>query len=205
MLIVGLTGGIATGKSTVAGMLDVAGAYIVDADKMARKAVEPGKPAYHEICRQFGDNILQPDGNIDRILLGNIVFGNENLRRHLEAIVHPWVKTYMENDIQAIIEKFPQAVVVKDIPLLLEGGGDEALSEIIVVYVPEAVQVERLMRRNALTREQALLRIQSQMPIEAKKKLATILIDNSGDLETTRQRTMAVYERLARLAMATNI
>ena len=196
VLIVGLTGGIASGKSTVAEMLATAGAHIVDADKMAREAVEPGKPAYYEICTQFGAKILQSDGTIDRALLGSIVFGNETLRRRLEAIIHPWVKTYMENHIQAIIAQFPQAVVVKDIPLLLEGGGDESLSEIIVVYVPEAVQVDRLMRRNALTREQALLRIRSQMSIEEKKRLATILIDNSGDLEKTRQRTMAVYERL---------
>lgn len=203
MLIAGLTGGIASGKSTVSAFLEDAGAVIVDADKIARDVVQKDKPAWRKIVDAFGTSILLPDGEINRILLGDIIFNDPSKKQILNRIIHPEVFTETAARLAEIEKKQPDAVVILDVPLLIESGMDTGLSDILVVYVPESVQIQRLMNRDALTQEQALARIRSQMSIEEKKKRATILIDNSGSRENTRIISLGIY-RILREKMTTD-
>ena len=196
MLIAGLTGGIASGKSTVSKFLADAGARIIDADKIAREVVRKGTPAYGEIVATFGEKILQPDGEIDRERLGDIIFNSPEEKEALNAIVHPRVFKRSAELIAAIGEQTPDAVVVLDIPLLIESGMERDLAEVIVVYVPEAVQLERLMKRDGIEEKAAMAKIRSQMPLEEKRKHASILIDNSGSLAACRDQALAAYARL---------
>ncbi|MGA6926867.1 MAG: dephospho-CoA kinase, partial [Desulfosarcina sp.] len=169
MVIAGLTGGIASGKSTVSGFLARAGALIIDADQIARKVVAPGMPAYRDILRCFDKQVRLPDGNIDRKRLGEIIFNDPDQKKRLDAIVHPRVFERIERAIARFEDHEPDAVVILDIPLLLETQVDRDLAEVIVVYVPEALQLERLMRRDGIGTAAALARIRSQMPIEEKR------------------------------------
>jgi dephospho-CoA kinase len=196
LIIAGLTGGIASGKSTVSAFLEDAGAVIVDADKIARDVVQKDRPAWREIVGAFGRSILLPDGEINRTLLGEIIFNDPDRKQVLNRIVHPRVISETAARLAEIEKNHPGAVVILDVPLLIESGMDTGLSDIIVVYVPEPVQIERLKERDALTQDQALSRIRSQMPIEEKKKRATIVIDNSGSRETTRNISLRVYQKL---------
>lgn len=196
MLIAGLTGGIASGKSTVSAFLENAGAVIVDADKIARDVVQKDKPAWRKIVDAFGTSILLPDGEINRILLGDIIFNDPAKKQILNRIIHPEVFTETAARLAEIKKKQPDAVVILDVPLLIESGMDTGLSDIIVVYVPESIQIQRLMNRDVLTREKALARIRSQMSIEEKKKRATIIIDNSGSRENTRSISLGIYQIL---------
>jgi len=177
-----------------------AGAHIIDADLIARSVVQPGQPAWEDIRSLFGDGVFLADGTLNRSAMGELVFENETLRRQLEAIVHPQVQQGMDDQVRRIASRFPDAVVVKDIPLLLETGMNQGLAEIIVVYVPEAVQLQRLIRRDGLSLDQAKLRVHSQMPMEEKRALATILIDNSHTPAQTREQTFEIYAGLARRA-----
>jgi dephospho-CoA kinase len=196
LVIAGLTGGIASGKSTVSAFLENAGAVIVDADKIAREAVQKNRPAWQKIVRFFGRSILLPDGEINRILLGDIIFNDPAQKQVLNRIIHPEVIAQTAIRLAEIEKNRPSAVVILDVPLLIESGMDTGLSDIIVVYVPEPVQIQRLMVRDALTQAQALARIRSQMPIEEKKQRATIIIDNSGGVENTRMMSLRVYQKL---------
>ncbi len=201
MISAGLTGGIASGKSTVSGILRRAGARVIDADQIARQVVMPGLPAWQAIKAEFGDDVLLRDGAIDRGMLGEKVFNDIALRRKLEAIVHPHVREQMAAEIKRTTRTVPHAVVILDIPLLLEAHMmTQGLAEIIVVYAPEAVQLQRLMQRDGLNREAAQVRIKAQMPIEEKRRRASIVIDNSGDLAYTEKQTLAVYQNLRRRA-----
>ena len=168
MIIAGLTGGIASGKSTVSGFLSDAGARIIDADKIARTVVEPGTPAYNGILSFFGRTILQPDGQIDRERLGDIIFNDPDKKKRLDAIVHPRVFEQSAQKIAEISAQDPDAVIIMDIPLLLEAGMERDLAEVIVVYVPEPLQLERLMMRDGIDESAAMARIRSQIPIEEK-------------------------------------
>jgi dephospho-CoA kinase len=196
LVIAGLTGGIASGKSTVSAFLEDAGAVIVDADKIARDVVQKDRPAWREIVDAFGRSILLPDGEINRTLLGEIIFNDPDRKQVLNRIVHPRVISETAARLAEIEKKKPNSVVILDVPLLIESGMDTGLSDIIVVYVPEPVQIERLMGRDAMTHGQALARIRSQMPIEEKKKRASIVIDNSGSRENTRKISLRVYLKL---------
>jgi dephospho-CoA kinase len=196
LVIAGLTGGIASGKSTVSAFLKDAGAIIVDADKIAREVVKKGLPAWLEIVNAFGQSILLPDGEINRILLGDIIFNDSAQKQVLNQIVHPWVFAETATRLTEIEIKKLKVVVILDVPLLIEAGMDTGLTNIIVVYVPEPVQIQRLMTRDALTQEQALVRIRSQLSIEEKKKRATIVIDNSNSRENTRSISLTVYQHL---------
>ncbi len=197
MIVAGLTGGIASGKSTVSALLAGFGAQIIDADRLAHASVAPGAPAYAQVVAHFGRGILKPDGGIDRKRLAGIVFNDAGARRRLEAMVHPHVKDATERLLAETRRSRPQAVVILDVPLLFESGMDTGLAEVIVVWVPEAVQVARLIARDRLTEAEALARIRSQMPIERKKRLATTLIDNTGPMEETRRQARQVYDALA--------
>lgn len=196
MIVAGLTGGIASGKTTVARMLRDAGAIIIDADQIAREVVRPGLPAWQEIREHFGEAILHPDRTIDRDALGAMVFADPQLRKQLEAIIHPRVGATIAARMDQVAQTTPDAVVVLDIPLLLETGRTDGLAEVIVVYVPTPIQCRRLMRRDGLTEAQAKARMNAQMPMDEKARKASIVIDNSGSLEETRRQTLAAYQRL---------
>lgn len=197
MIVAGLTGGIATGKSTVSAFLEQAGAVIVDADKIARHLVRKGQPAWQKIVDAFGLSILLPDGELDRSRLGEIIFNDPHQKRILNRIVHPEVGSETAVQLAEIEKNQPDSLVILDVPLLIESGMDAGLSEIIVVVIPEPLQIERLMHRDNLSQEQALARMRSQMPIDEKRKHATRLIDNSGSRENTRRQTMDIYRQLA--------
>jgi len=200
LLVAGLTGNIASGKSTVAEFLRKSGAVVIDADLIAHQVVAPGQPACEEISMLFGEGVLRPDGTIDRERLGRIVFEDPGLRRQLEAIVHPRVNKEIERQMAEVAHNRPDAVVIMDIPLLFETGRTEGLAEIIVVYTPETIQLERLMRRNGLKPEDAKARMASQMPLDEKVARATMVIDNGGTLAETERQTLDVYRELERKA-----
>jgi dephospho-CoA kinase len=194
--IIGLTGGIATGKSTVSDILKNAGAVIIDADRIARNVVKKGLPAYQEIIDAFDENILLPDGEIDRSLLGDIIFNDPEKKQRLNSIVHPHVRKETNLQLKHIEKTQPNTIVILDIPLLLEAQMHKNLSEVIVVYAPEHTQIKRLMQRDGISKADALARVRSQMSIEEKKDLATIVIDNSGTRENTRKRTLEIFQRI---------
>ncbi|MGD2097982.1 MAG: dephospho-CoA kinase [Desulfobacterales bacterium] len=196
MRLIGLTGGIATGKSTVSAMFKKAGAIIIDADRIARAVVKKGLPAYREIVAQFGTEILLPDGEINRNMLGNIIFNDPHKKQLLNRIVHPHVNEEVNRQIKQTQKTHPNAVVVLDVPLLIEAGMHNNLSEIIVVYAPQDIQIQRLMQRDRISEADALARVQSQMSIEEKKQQATLVIDNSGTIENTRRQALDTFKRL---------
>ncbi len=196
MIVAGLTGGIASGKSTVSAILESAGAIIIDADHIAREVVKKDKPAWHKIVEHFGRDILLPGGEINRPLLGDIVFNNPVKKEILNDIVHPFVKAETHKRLEQIERATPRTVVILDVPLLIEAGMHKGLPEVIVVYAPEHIQLQRLRQRDNLSEIDALARIRSQMPIEEKKKLASIVIDNTGIKDKTRKATLNIYQYL---------
>lgn len=182
---IGLTGGIATGKSTVSRMLQTRGAAIVDADQVAREVVEPHTPGWRRIRERFGDRILRPDGYLDRKALRDVVFRDPQARRDLNGILHPLIRERMLEKAEFLERERPGRVIVFDIPLLYESRLTDWVEKVIVVYVPESVQIRRLMEREGIGEEEALRMVRAQMPIEEKKRMADCLIDNSGSLEET--------------------
>lgn len=183
-MILGLTGGIATGKSTVTGMLRERGIPVIDADQIAREVVEQGKPAYDAIIGHFGRDILLADGQIDRKKLGEIVFSDESERQKLNAIVHPEVRRVMREEAEAA-EKNGASIVFMDVPLLYESKLQYMVEKIVVVYAPATMQLARMMERDELEEEQAQKRLRAQFPIEQKREEADFLIDNSRSREET--------------------
>ncbi len=196
MLVAGLTGGIASGKSTVADIFRRSGAKLIDADIIARQVVAPGRPAWQAIVDQFGSRIIGPDGGVDRTRLGEMVFQDAGLRRRLEQIVHPEVRAEIDARMAHLKTVSPHAVVIQDIPLLFETGMTRGLAEVIVVYVPEPVQLQRLMQRDGINTQEARARIDAQMPLGEKRRLATLVIDNSSEISVTEKQTLEVYARL---------
>ncbi len=204
MIIAGLTGGIATGKSLVARFLADHGAIIIDADKIAHDVVHKGKPAWEEIVRTFGEEYLLPDGEINRKALGKTVFADSAKRDALNAIVHPRVFEAISREIALIMEKHgpTDPVIILDIPLLFETRMDLDLPEVIVVYAPAEIQLERLKTRDDMTAEDALARINAQIPIAEKKAKADYTIDNSGSMDDTRHQVDDLYAALKAKAEA---
>lgn len=190
-LIIGLTGSIASGKSTVSSMLAELNIPIVDADKIAREVVHPGEEAYSTVVRVFGAEILKSDQTLDRKKLGAIIFADEKKRDQLNNIIHPAIRKKMLEQRDAYV-KFGEKCVVLDIPLLFESKLTHYIEKIIVVSVDEEVQLERLMSRDKYTQEEAQQRIKSQIPVRDKAKLADAVIDNNGTPEET-------YEQLIKL------
>ncbi len=196
MLVAGLTGSIATGKSTVSTILKDLGAFIVDADRVAREVVRPGTRAWEAIVRIFGAEVLHPGGEIDRERLGRIVFNDAAMRAMLEEVVHPEVMSAMDEQVSAIGQGSPDALVILDVPLLIETGMHRGLREVIVVYCPEDQQIARLMVRDAVSRDEALARVRAQLSIEEKRRYASLVIDNSASLEETRAQVEAAHRDL---------
>ena len=184
VLRVGLTGGIATGKSTVSRQLADKGAVVIDADEIARVVVRPGEPALAEIAARFGDAMIRPDGRLDRAALGTLVFADGSARRDLEAITHPRIRERMARDIAAAMQSDSPLVIV-DIPLMFENGRDAEFEGVVLVYATPEQQLQRVVQRDGLSRELAQQRIASQMDINAKRERATWVIDNSGSPAAT--------------------
>ena len=205
-IIVGISGGIGSGKSTVAELLAELGAVVIDADAIVHELQAPGSPVVAELADAFGDDILDASGALDRAALGAIAFGDDEARARLGAIIHPKVGAEMARRLAAA-RAAEAEVVVLDIPLLFEGrkagtgsAAQMGIDASLVVYVPEEVQIERQMRRDGCDREQAESRIRAQLPIEEKKQLADFVIDNSGSPEQTKRLVSEVYAEFIRRA-----
>lgn len=195
MIILGLTGGIASGKSTVSEMLARFGADIIDADCIAREIVEPGQKAWEQIVKCFGEAILFPDGAIDRKKLGTIVFADEKERKKLEEITHPEIRRRIREKLDAVREA-GRRVAVLDIPLLIEVGWTDMVQQLWLVYIDRDTQLERLMRRDNLTVAEAQQRLAAQMPLADKRKYADVIIDNGGSLEDTAAQVQKAWDKL---------
>jgi dephospho-CoA kinase len=189
--LIGLTGGIGTGKSTVSGMLRELGATIVDADEGARAVVEPGTPGLQAVVEEFGPEVLAPAGGLDRAALAEIVFNDPERRARLNAITHPLVREWMAERTAAAT-----GVVVHDVPLLFENGLQAAYQLTVLVYAPDAVALERL-RAKGMSEGQARARIGAQMPVEEKRALAGVVIDNSDGLAETERQVRELWGTLS--------
>jgi len=196
MLKVGLTGGIASGKSTVARMLAEKGAVLIDFDELAHAVQEPEKPVWWEIVRHFGREILKADRTIDRRRLGAVVFAERAKLDLLNRLVHPAVLAEWLKRVSEIRKTRPDAVVVSDIPLLVEVGLAPMVDLVLLVYLSPEEQIRRLMARNGYSREEAGLRLAAQMPLGEKIAHADIVIRNDGPLENTRRAVDEVWEEL---------
>lgn len=194
-MIIGLTGGIASGKSTVSSLLIKRGAALVDADRIAREVVRPGEPALDEIARVFGQAVIAENGTLDRKKLGALVFAAPEERKRLESILHPAIRQRMKEQMAQLEQEDPNRLIVVDIPLLYESGLDTMFEEILLVYVTPELQLERLMHRDGMSAEEALGRLRAQWPIDDKRALASVIIDNSGTVEQTRQQVMDYWDR----------
>jgi dephospho-CoA kinase len=201
-IVIGLSGGIGSGKSTVSRMFAELGATVIDADAIVHELQAPGMPMVEELAAEFGRGILGAAGALDRKALGAIVFADESARLRLNQIVHPQVGAEFARRLAAAIEAKSRLIAL-DIPLLFEGresGKGSAASRnvetTVVVWVPEAVQIERQIARDRCTREQALQRVRAQMPLDKKRALADHVIDNSGSLEQTEQQVRALFSAL---------
>ena len=196
-MIIGLTGGIASGKSTVAKMMADLGAKIIDADQVARQVVEPGEPTLHKIVDRFGEEILHADGTLDRKKLGNIVFRDQTARMDLNQIIHPAIRTQMKKQLDDALQSGEKCIVM-DIPLLFESERSKReypLDKILVVYVPEPIQIKRLMDRDGIDETLARQKINSQIPMEEKKDMGDAYIDNSGTLESTKKQLLSILKQ----------
>jgi dephospho-CoA kinase len=186
MRVVGLTGGIGTGKSTVSGMLRELGATVIDADEATRAVQAPGSEGLRRIVEAFGPDVLTDRGELDRARLGEIAFADPEARQRLNGIVHPLVREWMAERQREAVER-GDPVVVLDIPLLFEARGAGAFETVLLVYAPEAVQLDRLVGLRGMSEEQARARIAAQMPIEEKRRLATHVIENTSGLDELRR------------------
>lgn len=196
-LIIGLTGSIATGKSTVSLMFDDFNIPVVDADKVARQVVVPGEPAYKEIVKEFGEAVLKEDQTLDRKELGSIVFADEEKRKKLNSIIHPQIRKKMLHDRDQLVDQGENCVVL-DIPLLYESKLTHYVDQVIVVYADPEVQLERLMERDGYSEKEAQQRISSQMSIKEKASLADVVINNNGTKYET-------YEQLEKVLKEWNV
>ncbi|HSA63024.1 MAG TPA: dephospho-CoA kinase [Nitrospiraceae bacterium] len=196
MVLVGLTGGIATGKSTVARMFRRCGAVVIDADELAREVVQPGKPAWRAIVKAFGRTVLKPDGTLNRHALGRIAFGNRTNLRRLERIIHPRVAQEQARLTRQAAQRDSEAVVIYDVPLLFEAGIDKRVDKIIVVTADRKTQIARLKKRNRLTRAEAVRRIRSQMPLTKKVRMADYVLRGTLKPASLRQAVRALIRTL---------
>ena len=200
MLRVGLTGSIAVGKSFVTGVLAELGCRVVDADVLARRVVEPGAEGLRRIVEAFGGWVLRPDGTLDRPAVSAVIFKDEAKRELINSLLHPLIIAEQDELLRRWELEDPRGVGVVDAALLIESGGHGRFDKLIVVHCRPEVQLERLMRRNNLSREEAATRISAQMPQEEKLRYADFKIDTSGSYEETRRQTEEVYAELRKLA-----
>lgn len=200
MVVVGLTGGIGAGKSTVAALFHSLGAIVVDADQVAHELVEPGRPLFETVASTFGREIVGADGRIDRRRLGSMVFADPEVRRRLEALLHPAIILECERRIREA-EVSGAAVCLLDAALLIESGWQTRCDAVILVEAGDAVRLDRLMRSRGLSRDDAMLRIRSQMPQQQKRQYARFIIENEGPPQETARRVRAVWEQLCTMVI----
>ncbi len=200
MLLVGLTGGIGSGKSQVAQMFKRLGAYLIDADQLAHEAVQPDRPVLKRIVEAFGPEILNPDGTLERATLGRQVFDDAEKRELLNSIVHPYVFREEERRRKEIAQKDPKAIVLFDAALLIETGSDQLMDKVILVTIDRRKQIGRIMKRDGLSREEAVRRIEAQMPQSKKKSRADYMIDGGQPLDAVEAQVGQIYKELVALA-----
>ena len=205
MLLVGLTGSIAAGKSFVSGVLAELGCRVLDADETAREVVEPGSPALREVIAGFGDSVIKGDGTLDRAALGALVFADADKRAKLNSILHPFIIAQQDQRLREWEAVDPDGIAVVDAALMIESGGYKRFDKLIVVHCRADVQLERLMTRDKLNRAEAERRIAAQMPQEEKKKFADYLIDTSDGFEPARRSAVAVYGKLRQDAKSSSV
>jgi len=196
MILVGLTGGVATGKSTVAQMFKRYGAVVIDADELAREVVKQRKPAWRQIVNAFGKGVLNPDRTINRQALGAVIFSRPAKRRVLERIIHPRVAREQMRLTRQAARKNPNAVVIYDVPLLFEAGIDKRVDHTIVVTADRETQISRLKKRNGLSRAEALRRITSQMPLAEKRRRADYVFDGTCDKRALSTQARNIYRTI---------
>jgi len=187
MPVIGLTGGLATGKSLITDYLKSKGIHVIDADQLSRDVVQNGQPAFKEIVQGFGKTILHKDGSLNREKLAHLIFDKPEKRKELEAIIHPRVYEAAWKDIHRIQGQDPDALIVFSVPLLFETGHEKEVDKVIVVYADESTQFERLQKRNGFTQKESRKRISAQLPIEEKKNAADFLIHNTGSIQEALQ------------------
>jgi dephospho-CoA kinase len=199
MLRVGLTGSIGVGKSFVASVFVELGCHVLDADQTAREVVMPGTPGLKALTEAFGEEMLNPDGTLNRKQLGAVVFNDESQRQRLNHLLHPFIIVRQDEIMKAWEAEDPDGIGIVDAALMIESGGYKRFDKLIVVHCRPEVQLERLMLRDKLSRDEALRRVNSQMPQEEKQKFADYLIDTSDGFELTRARTVEIYQQLIRV------
>ena len=199
MLRVGLTGSIGVGKSFVASVFVELGCHVLDADQTAREVVMPGTPGLQALVEAFGEEILTADGTLDRKRLGALIFADQSQRERLNYILHPFIIARQDEILNAWEAEDPDGIGIVDAALMIESGGYKRFDKLIVVHCRPEVQLERLMLRDKLSRDEALRRINSQMPQEEKQKFADYLIDTSDGYESTRAQTEKVNQKLIRV------
>lgn len=199
-MILGLTGGIASGKSFVADCFVECGAILVSADQLAREVVNPGSPTLAQLAEAFGEEILTPGGSLNRELMANKVFGDPTARRLLESITHPAIAHLAECRL-AELRRSPHDLILYEVPLLFEAGAESRVDQVLVVVVDPALQLARLMRRDSLSEDEAKQRIAAQWPQADKVQKADFVIDNSGSLQQVRVAVAALYDYLTRIAV----
>ena len=199
MLKVGLTGSIAVGKTFVCDVFRELGVRVLDADRVARDVVEPGSVGLGRVVEEFGRSVLRPDGSLDRVKLGSIVFNNETRRLKLNSIIHPLVFDAQDAWLRQCERENPDGIAIVDAALMIESGGYKRFDKLIVVWCERDLQLQRLMARDGLSREDAERRIASQMPQEEKKSYADHLIDTSGGFDATRRQVADVLAELSKL------
>ena len=201
MFVVGLTGGVASGKTTIAYILREEGAYVIDADQIARELVQPDTPVWNEIVKVFGREILEKDGSIGRKKLAAMVFSDPQQRGLLNRILHPRIKEEMDRRLEEVSQRHPEDIVVVDAALLVETGDYRKMDKLIVVTSTETQQIERLRQRDGMEPERAREILSSQMALEEKLKVADFVIRNDGSFEETERRVKEVFQELKKIAL----
>ncbi len=194
--LLGVTGGIASGKSTVSGMLGELGSPLIDFDLIARRVVEPGTPGWVKIVDYFGPQVLAKDGSLDRKKLSAIVFGDMEKRKKLESFTHPPIFAEFFKQADEIAAKNPDAIIQVAVPLLIELNLQYLFDKLLLVYVPAEIQIERLAKRDGISRQAAANILKAQLPIDEKLQFADFVIDNTKDLAYTRNQVVEVWEQL---------
>jgi dephospho-CoA kinase len=198
-LLLGVTGGIASGKTTVARMLEELGAKLIDFDVLSRTVVEPEKPAWRDVTAYFGEQVLLRDKTLDRKKLGKIVFGDEAKRKILENFIHPRIYEEFHRLVREISSSEPGTIIQGVVPLLFEANLQPLFHKILLVYIPRELQVERLMKRDGISRKMAYQILDAQLPIEDKRKQADYIVDNSGALSQTKRQVGEIWGKLQKL------
>ena len=198
-LLVGVTGGIASGKTTVANMLKDLGAPMIDFDVLARQVVEPGKPALKDIVAYFGKQVLSDDETLDRKKLSNIVFNDIEKRKKLESLTHPKIYELFVKQVNQISKKYPDPIIQAVIPLLIESGLKHLFHKTILVYIPAKCQIDRLAKRDKISKKEAANILKAQLPIDAKCEHADFIINNEGFIEATKQQVDVLWQTLKKI------